>query len=35
MSENMCTMVDLFEKGGCSGGEIITVERKSEGDNKT
>ena len=41
MSENICTMVDLFDKavvgGGGGGGEgkIITVERKSEGDNQT
>ena len=34
MSENICTMVDLFYKtiaGG--GGKIVTVERKSEGDS--
>ena len=37
MSENICTMVDLFDKAvaGGGGGEIITVERKSEGDNQT
>ena len=38
MSENICTMVDLFDKavaGGGGGGKIITVERKSEGDNQT
>ena len=30
MSENICTMVDLFDKavaGGGGGGKIITVER--------
>ena len=35
MSENICTMVDLFRQGSCRGGEIITVERKSGGDDKT
>ena len=38
MSENICTMVDLFDKavaGRGGGGKIITVERKSEGDNQT
>ena len=39
MSENICTMVDLFDKavtgGGGGGDKIITVERKSEGDNQT
>ena len=39
MSENIYTMVDLFGKavagGGGGGGKIITVERKSEGDNQT
>ena len=38
MGENICTMVDLFNKavvGGEGGGKIITVERKSEGDNQT
>ena len=37
MSENICTMVDLFDKAvaGGGGGKIITVERKSEGDNQT
>ena len=33
MSENICTMVDLFDKAVAEGGEIITVERKSEGDD--
>ena len=32
MSENICTMVDLFDKAVAEG--VITVERKSEGDNK-
>ena len=35
MSENICTMVDLFDKAVVGGGKIITVERKSEGDNQT
>ena len=35
MSENICTMVDLFDKAVAGGGKIITVERKSEGDNQT
>ena len=42
MSENICTMVDLFDKAVAEGiitverkSEIITVERKSEGDNET
>ena len=39
MTENICIMVDLFDKavegGGGGGGKIITVERKSEGDNQT
>ena len=34
MSENICTMVDLLDKAVAEG-EIITVERKSEGDNET
>ena len=34
MSENICTMVDL-QQGSFRGGEIITVERKSEDDNET
>ena len=34
MSENICTMVDL-QQGSCRGGEIITVERKSGGDDET
>ena len=36
MSENICTMVDLFDKAVAEGvHEIITVEIKSEGDNET
>ena len=35
MSENICTMVDLFDKEVAEGGDIITVERKSEGDDDT
>ena len=35
MSENICKMVDLFNKAVCRWGEIITVERKSESDNET
>ena len=34
MSENICTMVDLFDKAVAGGGEIITVERNS-GDDET
>ena len=37
MSENIRTMVDLFHKavaGGGEGGKIISVQRKSEGDNQ-
>ena len=37
MSENICTMVDLFDKAVAEegvGGEIITVESKSEGDRQ-
>ena len=32
MSENM---VDFFDRGGGGGGGIITVTKKSEGDNET
>ena len=35
MSENICTMVDLFDKAIAEGGEIIIVEMKSEGDDET
>ena len=35
MSENISTMVDLFNKAVYRGVEIITVERKSEGDDET
>ena len=35
MSENICTMVDLFDKAVAERDAIITVERKSEGDNET
>ena len=34
MSETICTMVDLFDKAVAEGGEIITVERKSEDDDR-
>ena len=34
MSEKICNMVELFDKAVAEG-EIITVERKSEGDDKT
>ena len=37
ISENICTMVDLFDKAvavGGGGGKIITVERKSEGETR-
>ena len=32
MSENICTML-TFGQGSCRGGEIITVETRSEGDD--
>ena len=37
ISENICTMVDLFDKAVAEGvgGEIITVETKWEGDDET
>ena len=37
ISENICTMVDLFDKAVAEGvgGEIITVETRSEGDDET
>ena len=36
MSENICTMVDLFDNAVAEGVKrIIMVERKSEGDDQT
>ena len=35
MSENICIMVDLFDKAVAEGGEIITVRTRSEGDDET
>ena len=38
MSENICSMVDLFDKAvaeGGGGGRVITVEASSEGDDET
>ena len=35
MSENICIMVDLFDKAVSGGDEIITVETSSEGNDET
>ena len=31
----ICTMVDLFDKAVAEGGETITVETRSKGDDET
>ena len=35
MSENICTMFDLFDKAVAVWVTIITVETRSEGDDRT
>ena len=35
ISENICTIFDLFDKAVEEGGEIITMETRSEGDDET